>query len=90
MEQLANETITLSTKNSLLEYAESNWWMIGDWSSAAVFIQRASANRNNQKTSVAAHDIYGHTKLSYALYRSARNRIQWYQPREFPSITDRW
>jgi len=46
----------------------------------------ASSSCNNQsETSVAAHDIWQfRTKLHYLQKRS-----HWYQPREFPSITDR-
>ena len=58
--------------NSLLEYAESNWWMTDRLLRCSY---SASADCNNQsETSVAAHNIWKF-QLSYALYRSVRTDI---------------
>jgi len=62
--------------NSITEYAESNWGMIDR-------LLRCLYS-NKSKMFVAVHDTWKfQTKL-----HSLQKRSHWYQPREFPSITD--
>ena len=60
--------------NSLLVYAESNWWMI-DRLQRRLYITGPSASCNNQsELFVTVHDTWKF-KLSYAVYRRARTDI---------------
>jgi len=58
--------------NSLLEYAENNWWMT-DRLLRRLYSASASCKTDQRRPSLSM--TYGNSELSYAFYRSARTDI---------------